>query len=72
MLNNLVAWAFTTGKVFLKSDGSAWRPLVHIEDISRAFLAVLEAPRDQTGGPPLGAFAERIGVAGGDLGVGVS
>lgn len=47
VLNNLVAWAFTTGKVFLKSDGSAWRPLVHIEDISRAFLAVLEAPRDQ-------------------------
>lgn len=46
VLNNLVAWAFTTGKVRLKSDGSPWRPLVHIEDISRAFLAVLEAPRE--------------------------
>jgi nucleoside-diphosphate-sugar epimerase len=44
VLNNLVAWAFTTGKVFLKSDGTPWRPIVHIEDISRAFLAVLAAP----------------------------
>ena len=47
VLNNLVAWAFTTGKVHLKSDGSPWRPLVHIEDIARAFLAVLDAPREQ-------------------------
>lgn len=46
VVNNLVAWAFTTGKVFLKSDGSPWRPLVHVEDISRAFIAALEAPRD--------------------------
>jgi nucleoside-diphosphate-sugar epimerase len=46
VLNNLVAWAFTTGVVRLKSDGMAWRPAVHIEDISRAFTAVLEAPRD--------------------------
>ena len=46
VLNNLVAWAFTTGKVHLKSDGSAWRPLVHIEDIARAFIAVLHAPRE--------------------------
>jgi nucleoside-diphosphate-sugar epimerase len=45
VLNNLVAWAHTTGLVYLKSDGSPWRPLVHIEDIARAFLAVLEAPR---------------------------
>jgi len=46
VLNNLVAWAFTSGKVFLKSDGTPWRPIVHIEDISRAFLAALAAPRD--------------------------
>jgi nucleoside-diphosphate-sugar epimerase len=46
VLNNLVAWAFTSGKVFLKSDGSPWRPIVHIQDISRAFLAVLAAPRE--------------------------
>jgi nucleoside-diphosphate-sugar epimerase len=45
VLNNLVAWAVTTGRIHLKSDGTPWRPLVHIEDISRAFLAVLEAPR---------------------------
>jgi nucleoside-diphosphate-sugar epimerase len=46
VLNNLVAWAFTTGLVYLKSDGSPWRPIVHIEDISRAFIAVLNAPRE--------------------------
>ncbi len=45
VLNNLVAWAYTTGKVFIKSDGTAWRPIVHITDIARAFLAALEAPR---------------------------
>ena len=45
VLNNLTAWAVTTGRIHLKSDGTPWRPLVHIEDISRAFLAVLEAPR---------------------------
>jgi nucleoside-diphosphate-sugar epimerase len=46
VLNNLVAWAFTTGKVLIKSDGTPWRPLVHIEDISRAFVAALDAPRE--------------------------
>lgn len=46
VLNNLVAWAYTSGKVFLKSDGTPWRPIAHIEDISRAFLAVLTAPRE--------------------------
>lgn len=45
VLNNLVAWAFTTGKVHIKSDGTPWRPIVHIEDISRAFIAALHAPR---------------------------
>jgi len=47
VLNNLVAWAFTSGKVMLKSDGSPWRPIVHIEDISRAFLSVLSVPRER-------------------------
>ncbi len=46
VLNNLVAWAFTTGQVYIKSDGTPWRPIVHIEDISQAFIAVLEAPRE--------------------------
>ena len=46
VVNNLVGYAVTTGEVLIKSDGSPWRPIVHIEDISRAFLAVLEAPRE--------------------------
>jgi len=46
VVNNLTGTAFTRGQVHLLSDGSPWRPLVHVEDISRAFLAVLEAPRD--------------------------
>jgi nucleoside-diphosphate-sugar epimerase len=44
VLNNLVAWAHSTGRIFMKSDGTPWRPIVHIEDISRAFIAALEAP----------------------------
>ncbi len=44
--NNLTAWAFTTGRVYLKSDGSPWRPIVHIEDISRSYIAALQAPRE--------------------------
>lgn len=47
VVNNLTAVAFTTGQVRLESDGTPWRPLVHIEDISRAFLAALEAPRER-------------------------
>jgi nucleoside-diphosphate-sugar epimerase len=44
--NNLTAWAFTTGLVYLKSDGSPWRPIVHVEDIARAYIAALHAPRE--------------------------
>jgi nucleoside-diphosphate-sugar epimerase len=47
VLNNLVAHAVTTGRIFLKSDGSPWRPIVHIEDISRAFIAAVEAPEER-------------------------
>ena len=46
VLNNLAAWAHTTGKIRILSDGTPWRPLVHIRDISRATIALLEAPRD--------------------------
>ena len=46
VLNNLTAWAFAKGRVHIKSDGTPWRPIVHIEDIARAFLAVLAAPRN--------------------------
>ncbi len=44
VINNLTAWAFTTGRVYLKSDGTPWRPIVHIGDISRAYIAALYAP----------------------------
>jgi nucleoside-diphosphate-sugar epimerase len=44
VLNNLIGWALTTGKVRILSDGTPWRPLVHVEDIARATLAMLEAP----------------------------
>lgn len=46
VVNNLTGFAFTTGEVKIMSDGTPWRPLVHIEDISRAFRAALEAPRE--------------------------
>ncbi len=46
VVNNLTGYAYTTKEVLLKSDGTPWRPLVHIEDIARAFLAAMEAPRD--------------------------
>lgn len=46
VLNDLVASAYTTGRVYIKSDGTPWRPIVHIRDIIAAMAAVLEAPRD--------------------------
>lgn len=45
VVNNLTGFAVTTGEVFLKSDGTPWRPLVHVQDVARAFVEVLEAPR---------------------------
>jgi len=46
VVNNLVGWAVLTGKIRLQSDGTPWRPLVHVEDIGRAFLCALQAPRE--------------------------
>lgn len=46
VLNDLVASAYTTGSVYIKSDGSPWRPIVHIRDITAAIISVLDAPRD--------------------------
>ena len=46
VVNNLVGYACTTGEVLIQSDGTPWRPLVHVEDIAEAFLAALHAPRD--------------------------
>lgn len=53
VLNNLVGWALTTGSVKIMSDGTPWRPIVHIEDIARATVALLEAPRDLIHGEAL-------------------
>lgn len=47
VLNNLVAWAYAAGLVYMKSDGSPWRPIAHIGDISQAFILAMEAPREQ-------------------------
>jgi nucleoside-diphosphate-sugar epimerase len=44
VLNNLAAWAHTTGRIRLMSDGSAWRPLVHVRDVARIASAILDAP----------------------------
>ena len=46
VLNDLVASAFTTGSILIKSDGTPWRPIVHIRDIVAAVIAVLEAPQE--------------------------
>jgi nucleoside-diphosphate-sugar epimerase len=46
VVNNLVGYAATTGEVVIKSDGTPWRPLVHVEDISAAFVAALAVPRE--------------------------
>jgi len=46
VINNLTAWALTTGLVYLKSDGTPWRPVVHVADIALAYVAALHAPRE--------------------------
>jgi nucleoside-diphosphate-sugar epimerase len=46
VVNNLVGYAHTIGEILMQSDGTPWRPLVHVQDISRAFLTVLHAPRE--------------------------
>jgi nucleoside-diphosphate-sugar epimerase len=46
VLNDFVAAGYATGRILIKSDGSPWRPLVHVEDICRAFIAILDAPRE--------------------------
>jgi nucleoside-diphosphate-sugar epimerase len=64
VVNNLTAYAVATGDIYLKSDGTPWRAIVHIEDIARAFLAVCEAPREavHTQGFNVGSTAENYRV----------
>jgi nucleoside-diphosphate-sugar epimerase len=64
VLNNLVGWAYTTGSVRILSDGTPWRPLVHIEDIGRATLAIVDAPVELVHGQAfnVGATSENYQV----------
>ncbi|MFT5115505.1 MAG: nucleoside-diphosphate-sugar epimerase [Parasphingorhabdus sp.] len=50
VLNNLTAWAHASGKVHLKSDGNAWRPMLHVKDLAQAYLSILEAPSKMVAG----------------------
>jgi nucleoside-diphosphate-sugar epimerase len=65
VLNNLAAWAYTTGKVMIMSDGTPWRPLVHVEDIARAAAAALTASPDLVAGEAfnVGANSENYRVS---------
>ncbi len=47
VLNNLTAWAIATGQILIKSDGTPWRPIVHVEDVGRGFIAAIKAPRER-------------------------
>ena len=59
VVNNLAAWAFTTGKVRILSDGTPWRPLVHVQDIARATVRFLEAPAEVVRGEAFNVGADR-------------
>ena len=50
VLNNLAAWSHTTGRIRLLSDGMSWRPMIHVRDVAKAALAMLEAPEEQMRG----------------------
>jgi nucleoside-diphosphate-sugar epimerase len=59
VLNNLVAWAHTTGAIRLQSDGTSWRPLVHVRDIAHATLALLAAPEEAVAGEAFNIGSDR-------------
>lgn len=58
-LNNLVAWAYATNRVYLKSDGTAWRPFVHVQDIAHGYTVLLEAPSAKVCGEVFNVGATR-------------
>jgi nucleoside-diphosphate-sugar epimerase len=64
VVNNLTAYAHATGQVLIQSDGTPWRPLVHVEDICQAFLLVLESPRERVHNEPfnIGASSENYRI----------
>jgi nucleoside-diphosphate-sugar epimerase len=61
VLNNLVGWAYTTGIVNMHlSDGTAWRPLIHIDDLATAYSLVLRAPAELVGGNAFSVVGENM------------
>jgi len=62
VFNNLVACAYTTGRIEIKSDGTPWRPVVHVRDVCSALIAGLEAPVSLVGGR-----SYNVGVPGGNF-----
>jgi len=62
VFNNLVASAYTTGKIEIMSDGTPWRPVVHVKDVCKAFIAGLEAPSSI-----LAAKAFNVGILNGNF-----
>ena len=62
VFNNLVACAYTTGKIEIMSDGSPWRPVVHVKDVCSAFIAGLEAPASVVSGRSF-----NVGIADGNF-----
>jgi nucleoside-diphosphate-sugar epimerase len=64
VLNNLACWAYTSGEIRVLSDGTPWRPIVHVQDIAQAFAAALAAPRDAVHNQPfnVGIDAENYQV----------
>lgn len=68
VLNNLTGCAFTSGRVDIHSDGTPWRPVVHVQDVARAFQAVLEAPRERVHNEAFNTGADRLNHQIGELG----
>jgi nucleoside-diphosphate-sugar epimerase len=68
VLNNLMGTAFTTGRVVIHSDGTPWRPVVHVQDVSRAFQAVIEAPLELVHNEAFNTGAEELNHQIRDLG----
>jgi nucleoside-diphosphate-sugar epimerase len=63
VLNNLVGYAFTEGKVKILSDGTAWRPLVHVEDVAQAFILAMEAPKADVAAQTFSVGSENFQVS---------
>ena len=59
VLNNLAGWAHTTGRIRLLSDGRSWRPLIHVRDLSRVALVMLEAPDELVRGEAFNVGSDR-------------